>query len=125
VSILKSPLLERVPWIKHAFGTRYAPLSQDGMASLKQIHSAVALVADRPEGCVGEGDALLAGEPGVTVSVRTADCLPVLLVDLHHRAIAAVHAGRRGTADGVVEEVLRRMRADFGTNAVDISVLKV
>lgn len=91
------------------------------MASLKQIHSAVSLVADRHEGCVGEGDALLTGEPGVTVSVRSADCLPVLLVDMHHHAVAAVHAGWRGTADGVAVAALRRMRAEFGTNAVDIS----
>jgi hypothetical protein len=90
------------------------------MASLKQVHSSLPLVADRP-GCVGEGDALITGEPGVTVSVRTADCFPVLLVDTHHRAIAAVHAGWRGTADGVVVETIRRMRAEFGTNAVDIS----
>jgi polyphenol oxidase len=121
VNILTSPLLDRLPWIEHGFGTRYAPLSQDGMASLKQVHSAVPLVADRPEGCVGEGDALLTREPGVTVSVRTADCFPVLLVDMHHHAVAAVHAGWRGTADGVVVEALRRMRAEFGTNAVDIS----
>ena len=121
MDILTSPLLARVPWIEHGFGTRHAPLSQRGMASLKQVHSAVALVADRSEGCVGEGDALLTREPGVTVSVRTADCFPVLLVDMHHHAVAAVHAGWRGTADGVVVEALRRMREEFGTDAVDIS----
>jgi YfiH family protein len=119
--IITSPLLERLPWIEHGFGTRRAPLSQDGMASLKQIHSAVPLVADRTEGCIGEGDALITAEPGVTVSVRTADCFPVLLVDMHHHSVAAVHAGWRGTADGVVMEALRRMRAEFGANAVDIS----
>ncbi len=91
------------------------------MASLRQIHSSLSLVADRPEGCVGEGDALLTDQLGVTVSVRTADCLPVLLVDLHHHAVAAVHAGWRGSADGVVAKTLRRMRDEFGTNAVDIS----
>jgi len=121
VSILTSPLLESLPWIEHGFGTRHAPLSQDGMASLRQIHSAVALVADRAEGCTGEGDSLLTREPGVTVSVRTADCFPVLLVDMHHHAVAAVHAGWRGPADGVVIETLRRMHDEFGTNAVDMS----
>jgi polyphenol oxidase len=121
VNILTSPLLKRLPWIEHGFGTRHAPLSQDGMATLKQVHSALPLVADRAEGCVGEGDALLTGEPGVTVSVRTADCFPVLLVDMHHHTVAAVHAGWRGTADGVVVEALRRMRAEFGTRPVDIS----
>jgi YfiH family protein len=119
--ILTSPVLEGLPWIEHGFGTRHAPLSQAGMATLKQVHSAVALMADRSEGCVGEGDALLTRQPGVTVSIRTADCLPILLVDKHHQAVAAVHAGWRGTADGVVVETLRRMHAEFGTNAVDIS----
>jgi YfiH family protein len=119
--ILTSPILQSLPWIEHGFGTRYAPLSQDRMASLKQVHSAVPLVADRPEGCVGEGDALLTREPGVTVSVRTADCFPVLLVDVRHRAVAAVHAGWRGTAEGILVETLRRMHDEFGTRVADIS----
>ena len=78
---LRSPLLESIPWLEHGFGTKHGPLSQDGMASLKQIHSSLSLVADRREGCVGEGDALLTREPGVIVSVRTADCFPILLAD--------------------------------------------
>jgi polyphenol oxidase len=115
VTILTSPLLDAIPWLEHGFGTRYAPLSQDGMTSLKQIHSSLSLVADRPEGCVGEGDALLTRQPAVTVSVRTADCFPILLADLHHRVVAAVHAGWRGTAEGVAANALNRMRAEFGT----------
>jgi YfiH family protein len=84
------------------------------MASLKQIHSSLALVADRPEGCVGEGDALLTQQPGVTVSVRTADCFPILLADLHHRVVAAVHAGWRGTAEQVTTNALNKMHVEFG-----------
>ena len=86
------------------------------MASLKQIHSSLSLVADRPEGCVGEGDALLTCRPAVTVSVRTADCFPILLADMHHRVVAAVHAGWRGTADGVAVEAVDKMRREFGTS---------
>ena len=89
VDILTSPLLDAIPWLEHGFGTRHAPVSQDGMASLKQIHSALPLVAELPEGCVGEGDALIASRPAVTVSVRSADCYPILLADLHHRVVAA------------------------------------
>jgi YfiH family protein len=120
MDILTSPLLASLPWIEHGFGTRHAPLSQDGMSTLNQIHSTRALVADRTEGCVGEGDALLTGEPGVAVSIRTADCLPILVVDIHHRVVAAVHAGWRGTAGGVVVETLRRMRQEFGTQPTDV-----
>jgi polyphenol oxidase len=120
VSILTHPLLEAIPWLEHGFGTRDAPRSQDGMASLKQIHSSLSLVADRPEGCVGEGDALLTRETGVAVSVRTADCFPILLADLHHRVVAAVHAGWRGTADHVAVKALERMRAEFGSEPSDV-----
>jgi YfiH family protein len=122
VNLLISPLLARLEWIDHGFGTREAPLDQDAMASLKQIHSSRTLVADRAAGCVGEGDALLSAEPGVAVSVRTADCFPILLADPKARAIAAVHAGWRGTAAGIAQSALERMRSEFGTDPADVLV---
>lgn len=85
------------------------------MAWVKQIHSNLALASDRP-GCAGEGDALVTRSPGVAVSVRTADCFPILLADPETRAVAAVHAGWRGTAAGVVLSSLTRMRSEFGTD---------
>lgn len=118
--ILTVPLLSELDWLEHGFGTRHAPLDQSGMASLKQIHSALTLVADRCEGCVGEGDALITNELGVAVSVRTADCFPILLADTRRRAVAAVHAGWRGTGDGVVVQALLNMQAEFGTEPEDI-----
>jgi purine-nucleoside/S-methyl-5'-thioadenosine phosphorylase / adenosine deaminase len=106
-------------WIEHGFGTRQATIDQAGMASLKQIHSHVVLTAERP-GCIGEGDALVTRtrnrEQSVAVSVRTADCFPILLADPETRAVAAVHAGWRGTAAGVVRASLVRMRNEFGTD---------
>jgi YfiH family protein len=117
--MLISPLLEQLDWIEHGFGTRHAPLSQDGMASLKQIHSAVCLVADGAHVC-GEGDALITNRAAVPVSVRTADCYPILLADPVSHAVAAIHAGWRGTAASVVRETLRRMHDEFGTEAADV-----
>lgn len=90
------------------------------MASLKQIHSSLALVAERGGGCIGEGDALITAQAGVTVSVRTADCFPILLADIHHRVVAAVHAGWRGTADRVAVKALARMSRDFDTRPADV-----
>jgi YfiH family protein len=120
MSELKSRLLDRLPWVRHGFGTRLGPLDQSGMASLKQIHSAAVLIADRAEGCIGEGDALVTSENGLSVSVRTADCLPILLADSKNRVVAAVHAGWRGTAASIAVEALRRMQRDYGTRAEDI-----
>lgn len=112
--MLLSPLLDALDWIEHGFGTRSSALSQNGMASLKQIHSKVCFVAHAAV-CAAEGDALITGQPGVAVSVRTADCFPVLLADPATRSVAAVHAGWRGTSAGVVAEVVAHMRREFGT----------
>ncbi len=110
--ILTSRLLSEIPWLDHGFGTRKANLTQDRMASLKQIHSAIVLEAEQP-GTAGQGDALVTRKGGLPVSVRTADCYPILLVDTKHRAVAAVHAGWRGTSAGIVSAALKRMGADI------------
>jgi polyphenol oxidase len=117
---LFSSLLAQIPWLRHGFGTKTQPLSQDGMVSLQQIHSSDVLVADGQPGCVGEGDALITREPGVTISVRTADCYPILLVDPEVRAVAVVHAGWRGTAGRIVAKTLERMGSEFGADASKI-----
>ena len=88
------------------------------MASLKQVHSGVSLAAHEP-GCVGEGDALVTRTAGIAVSIRTADCFPILLADPHTHAVAAIHAGWRGTAAGIVQSALARMRNDFGSDPRD------
>jgi YfiH family protein len=120
MAVLASPLLQRFSWIEHGFGTRDGPISQEGMASLAQIHSSLVLTASESNGCVGEGDALITNRANVFVSVRTADCFPILLADDRGKVVAAVHAGWRGTAAGVSKQTLKKMAADFGTEPRDI-----
>ncbi len=62
------------------------------------------------------GDALLTREPAVLLSVRTADCLPVLLLDPRRRAVAAIHAGWRSALGRIVEKAVGLMRAVFGSD---------
>jgi hypothetical protein len=115
VEILTSPLLAALPWLSHGFGTKLAPLSQEGMVSLKQIHSDRPLLAEQTTGCAGEGDALLTCRPGIAISIRTADCYPILLADPESHAVAAIHAGWRGTDAHIVEKTLSRMHREFGS----------
>ena len=63
---------------------------------------------------------MLSDSPGRMVGVKTADCLPILLVDERHRAVAAVHAGWRGTVAGVAISTLKAMAARWGTEAGDL-----
>lgn len=72
---------------------------------LRQVHGCrVVDAAADPGG--GEADAVLATGPGEVCAVMTADCLPVLLCDEAGTRVAAVHAGWRGLAAGVIEATI-------------------
>jgi hypothetical protein len=68
--------------------------------------------ADKPPA----GDGLMSREPGILLTIRIADCLPVLLVDPRRRAVAAVHAGWRGALARVIEKAVGDMRRAFGSD---------
>ena len=65
-------------------------------------------------------DALVTNVPGVAISVRTADCIPVLLYDSVHKAVAAVHDGWRGTVQRLSSMVISFMHERYGTDACDL-----
>jgi purine-nucleoside/S-methyl-5'-thioadenosine phosphorylase / adenosine deaminase len=94
----------------------------------EQVHgTGVAVVgrADRGRGAqelssaVPRADALVATEPGVGVAVLAADCMPLLLV-LPGRAVAAVHAGRRGVEAGVVPAAVAALVAEHTASVSDV-----
>jgi YfiH family protein len=114
--------LDSLPWLVHGFGTRRArvPALYGNLATLRQIHSAACVLAAGRSGLLGEGDALLENTPGSVVAIKTADCLPILLVDDRHRAVAAVHAGWRGTVAGIAQRAVEAMREQFGSLPGDL-----
>lgn len=120
--IYRVPGFDAIPWLLHGFGTRRSdiPALFANLATLKQIHSAECVAGDGRPGELGRGDALLEDTPGAVVAVKTADCVPVLLVDERRRAVAAVHAGWRGTAAGIVRRAVDAMHRRFGTDPTDL-----
>lgn len=68
-------------------------------------------------------DALTTNFPGVAISVRTADCIPVLLYDPVHKAVAAVHDGWRGTVQKLSRKVVDFMQGRYGTLASDLQAV--
>lgn len=69
---------------------------------------------ERPQ--AGYADALITDTPNVAITTLHADCLPVLLVDTDRPAIAAIHAGWRGTVADIAGATVRAMQEAFGSN---------
>lgn len=115
--IYRSSLLESVPWLRHGFGTRNRSgwLDVEPLTALRQFHSDQVVVATQARGFIGEGDALITNHPSAFLSIRTADCLPILIADVENRAVGAVHAGWRGTVSEIAAKTISRMEREYGS----------
>ncbi|HXE74474.1 MAG TPA: peptidoglycan editing factor PgeF [Candidatus Xenobia bacterium] len=69
------------------------------------------------------GDALITNRPGLLLAVQVADCLPILLADPTRLAVAAVHAGWRGTAKRIAEKTVGVTRLRFGCRPRDLRAI--
>jgi YfiH family protein len=87
---------------------------------LRQFHSAVAQFFAEPPAEPHKGDASFTNSRGILLGVQTADCVPILLVDPKKRAVAAIHAGWRGTLARIAEKTVGEMRMHFGSKPADI-----
>lgn len=136
-SVLQVAAWEGYRWLRHGFSTRLTgdfggwPAAGEvgaafaapgcGLAFPQQVHAARYAVARRAWGAARpEADAVLTNRSGVLVGVRTADCVPILLVDPVLRAVGAVHAGWRGAAAGVAPHAVAGMEREFGSRPRDL-----
>lgn len=119
------PRFAAIPWLVHGFG-RAGWGEEDITAGpefhgfrpvvMRQLHSDLVRRLDRAPAAKLEGDASMTDVPGILLVVRTADCLPVLLVDPVGRAVAAAHGGWRGTQKRILEKAVRAMGRAYGTD---------
>jgi len=117
--------------VRHFFGTRHEALpfgSTDAsvVVSVTQVHGTDVLVLDRPvragEQFAGGWDALVTNQADVLLTVRTADCVPVLVHDPRRRAVAAIHAGWRGAVAGIVPRTVAVMEERFGSAPASLRI---
>lgn len=96
-------------------------IRDDRIFFLSQVHGATARVIDGGETLdevrVLEGDAIASARPHVACSVRTADCIPILVADRRSGAAMAIHAGWRGVVRSVVEAGIRTFCELAGSRA--------
>ena len=77
---------------------------------LNQTHSTNVVMLDGSQDYAIDSDAAICQKAGVAAVVMTADCLPILICNQQGDEVAAVHAGWRGLADGIISVTLKKMR---------------
>jgi polyphenol oxidase len=153
ITFLHSEALDRVPGVVHAFSTRRAERNDFSLAppdspnpmiqmnrvrflaaigapgwpiiKLKQIHSGAVIDVDDTSaaGDAVEGDAAVTALPGVALAIQTADCVPILIAHNEGRAVAAVHAGWKGTAARIAHTAVLRLNQKFAIDPKSLTVV--
>jgi YfiH family protein len=90
------------------------------LVTLRQIHSDLIHCVSAAPNSPLSGDGLITNTPGILLGVLTADCVPVILVDVKTRAVGVFHAGWRGTVKRIVEKGVGEMHRWFGTRPRDL-----
>jgi len=123
----------RGPRPLEALAARFG-IGETGISSVRQVHGDSIRVIGPP----GEefppragadvpprdpaGDALITNRRGLAITVRTADCLPILIWDEDKKVVAAVHAGWRGSLMAIASKTVLTMRSSFGCRPADLRV---
>jgi YfiH family protein len=130
------------PYARHLFSARGLDMPHadhgDGWASLagwlgvepsqvwrmRQVHGITVHTEDVApcDGAWPEGDLLATTRNDVALAVRTADCVPLLYADRRTGAVAAVHAGWRGTVAGAAPHMVDVLGSRFGSRPSDLVV---
>jgi YfiH family protein len=94
-----------------------AAVDADRVAMVAQVHGRRVVVIRNTASVppyATEADSLISVAPRVAIAVRAADCVPLLMADRATGAVAAVHAGWRGTSAGIATATVEAMRREFG-----------
>ena len=86
-------------------------VAPDALVSLYQVHSADAVIVDRPWSAEERprADGMATATPNLAIAIATADCGPVLFADSDAGVVGACHAGWKGALSGVLEATIARM----------------
>lgn len=98
-------------------------LDQSCACTVWQVHSADTIVVQQPDPngkWLARADGMVTDRPGLPLTMRFADCTPILFYDPVHHAIGIAHAGWRGTVQGAAVSALHAMQVAFGTRPADV-----
>lgn len=94
------------------------------LATLRQEHGTrIHRVGGTSDWSAPAGDGLSTSDPGWTLGMQTADCLPILLADPGRGAAAVLHAGWRGSAQGIALKGIEHLQSEYGCRTADLEAV--
>ena len=122
VAFPKAEVLAKLaPW--HAAAVEHLGFPEQALWTAEQVHGAdVAAVPCEGAQCIPGVDGLMTNEPGVLLGIHVADCGAIYIVDPGHQAIALLHSGKNGTAQGIIRRAITAMETHFGSRPQDLIV---
>jgi len=106
---IKSQLLDSIDSIKYGFGTSIHPKAPHQIESFessalqwKQVHGSKLCFVEIPCQNYGEADGFYTDKPGICISVKTADCVPILIAAKNRPFVATIHAGWKGIYNEII-----------------------
>jgi YfiH family protein len=97
--------LKNLVWAEQVFGSKiHICKKEDGGREIKGV------------------DGLITNLPNQILSIRSADCLPILIYDKKKKVVAAIHGGRECLVKGILKEAIKKMKKNFKTKPQDLLV---
>ncbi len=116
--------------IQHVFDDRQRQyltdvwgVSPEQIINVRQVHGDQVRRVSRIDHTLQEADALITDLTDVAIAIRTADCVPIFLYDPGSESIGLVHAGWRGTREGIVTKTIDAMVEAYGSDVGQIRVM--
>ncbi|MDR2902406.1 MAG: polyphenol oxidase family protein [Lactobacillales bacterium] len=101
--------LKSLGFIRHGFYNRHECDLVENPVVMNQVYSADVFEVTEPVKAPPSVDALVTKKPGFNLTVRTADCVPLLMADPENKIIAAIHASWHAGVQGVLEKTVLKM----------------
>lgn len=104
--------------------SRISGVDRSAVFFLDQEHADSIIAVNKPDladtYCAGIADALVTATPGLCLVIRTADCVPVMLIDPIRKVIAAIHSGWKSSALGISAKVVKQLTTEYSSDPANI-----
>lgn len=108
---------------REKLGSNLIDVYRNCFVDLKQVHSSKVISTQEIKNSNSNiADAVVTNQSGLILSIETADCLPVFMVDKVLKVVAAIHAGRQGILKGIIKETINKLKSEYGSKPSNLLI---